>query len=123
SSTATVARARAERSSRFAFSLLVISKPPSHPFAAPSRGFLTRLRPSSFVSVVTNSLSVFASSVFFSSNFPRSRPLRRHDDDPRAFRQFHRGIERTYQAVLHDTRHGQGAPAKPAKVSLHGRRN
>jgi hypothetical protein len=37
------------------------------------------------------------------------------------FRQLHCGIERTYQAILDDTCHGQGAPAKAAKVRLYRR--
>src|SRR5438105_4544629 len=51
----------------------------------------------------------------------RSTLLRRHDDDPRVFRELHRGIEGTHQAVLHDTRHGYRAPAVLAEVSLHRR--
>jgi len=51
-----------------------------------------------------------------------SAPLRRHNDDPRVFRQLHGGIKVTHQAVLHDTRHGYWTPEVPTKVRLYGGR-
>jgi hypothetical protein len=56
----------------------------------------------------------------FASDERRSCPLRGHDNDSRAFRQFHRGIERAYQAILYHARHGNG-PATTAEMSLHRR--
>ena len=50
-----------------------------------------------------------------------SRPVGRDNDDSRVFRQLHCGVERTHQAVLHDTRYGHGA-AVPTEVGLDGRR-
>src|SRR6516164_7823978 len=47
-----------------------------------------------------------------------SGPFRSYNDDSRVLRKLDSRIEGTYQAVLHDTRHGQRTASDAAEVSL-----